>query len=317
MEEKESVEAQGMQALKQFVYLHTEIINVYSSVIVNKGGGLDMLKKYIKNYEHLFKSTNAMFEDFAEDFKSLFYANRQHFLDILDDDKFLINGSLQIWVGKGVQKIERNNHRLPISSCYKKAYEMRQMQNKLLNDDPDNDAKIMEKTEYRIYAEFRYFLMKVVYFSLDDGCGDLRLIDNILEDLRTDTMLEEGEETLKHNDMGSILGSVMKKFGGGEMNEKAMKNAIAQTTEAFNDDTITDTIKDVISENKGKKGLTLAESISAVASRVEPLLQSKMGVNNNDSEPPEGVNILGDEESIDKTFKQMKEGIGKVGEFFK
>ena len=291
--ESEEEKYDGMYYLTKYISLMREAINISETYLPNrKSSSNSMIKKYIASYDRITKAQTASFDlDHAPLFKEMFYANRDKFMNVCSDDSFLRTLGLQAWYGKNTA-MKSKNIRLPISVCMSLAFQMREEKSKKLNEDPENDATVMGTTEYIIYGEMKYFLVFTVALSLDKGSIDREKLRDILEELRDDTTLEEGDEEVPGSSVGSILRTVTGMFGSKvNIGSEEMGNLEHTMESIMGDNDFKRDVEEAAMETRRDPNKTMGDCMRTVFDRVSPNITSLVEKHGTSVAPPGTLSV--------------------------
>jgi len=295
-----------------------EIYRKSDSKAVRVTSKVNPFLKFMEDYLKIVEAKKARFSDHGPLFVELFNKYRDNFLNLLDDehgDVFLCKGGLQIWYGFDIPRIKRKNLRLPISSVYTKAYEMRAViDKKITGDDPDLDAELMAQVEYIFPVEFQYYLVKIIYEAIPKDDPDYKVLGQIVEELHEESGLKESETGPRFKSLGRIANlvgnavtSAVRKSGmiGPEspdtINTEGMGEIIANTLESVNWD---DSLGSAMSDPSSVRNPTTL--MSKIAPALKDTLTTVMKAT---VKPPDGVQVS--EESQRQAEEQI-ESMSKI-----
>lgn len=315
--------------IKKFIELMIEIYRASENkavrVTTNK---VNPFLRFMEDYLKIVENTKCRFDDHKELFLELFRKHRAGFLSLLDDDDgdlFIVKGDLQVWYGFDVPRIKRKNLRLPISSVYAKAHEMRAVvEKKLTGNDPDLDAELMSQVEYIFPIEFQYYLTKIIHLAMADDDPDYRVLGQIVHELHEESGLKQSESGPRFKGMSRIVdavGKAIRKTGlmGDNMpNEnvdaEGVGEIIANTLDSVNWD---ESIGDAVAKSGGDAAKNPATLVSKIAPALKETLVTVMKAA---SKPPDGVEVSADSqrqadeqaESMIKVLDVALESVSKI-----
>lgn len=280
---------------------------------------LDAYRTYLDRYKAVLKHTD--FEVHGKMFLREYEKNRKSFLNIMNDDDFLLDRKrdIQIWYGEEYEETKKKNCRLPFSLFYRYTSDMRDEISKRLTGDAENDAKVQIRPEYIIGSELIYCFLLVVREYAGPKYPDYKLWTPILKELATEAHI--GNKNTNYRGFDGIMNTVfnaVEKAGYTDVdgtpitseNRPATGGIVGMVEELLDGGILTDAMSGMSGNiNKGDPASIESAMLNVTKSILPKVAASLVDAAN----PPPGVHV-GEESQrqADSMVKNLRSGLKRA-----
>lgn len=280
---------------------------------------LDAYRTYLERYKAVLKHTD--FEVHGKMFLREYEKNRKSFLNIMDDDDFLLDRKrdIQIWYGEEYEETKKKNCRLPFSLFYRYTSDMRHEISKKLTGDAENDAKIQIRPQYIIGSELLYCFLLVVREYAGPKYPDYKLWTPILKELASEAHI--GNKNTDYSGFDRVINTVfnaVEKAGYTDVdgtpitseNRPATAGILGMVEELMDGGVLTDAMGGMTGNINKNDPVSIQDAMLNVTKSVLPKIAEALV---DASNPPPGVHVSEESQShADSMVKNMRAGLKKA-----